>query len=205
MKRGGPLRRSTPLQAKAGLGRRTKLQGVSQKRKAIEQPRRVLVDLVLSRDGFTCRARTLLPGRCGGPLDVHEVLSRARGGSILDPDNCLTLCRLHHDWVTTHPAEAEAGGWSRSTGVDDVDQEERILPPMTATATACTFHGSLPASHYVKPKPLPDNVTPIWKANLPAGLDNRAAVPVCSGCAARLADRWKVTPIEAAEVATEER
>ena len=52
--------------------------------------------------------------RCGtNPSDdVHEIVSRARGGSILDPKNLVCLCRRCHAWVTTHPQEAEAEGWS---------------------------------------------------------------------------------------------
>lgn len=44
-------------------------------------------------------------------VDVHEVKSRARGGSILDEANCRCLCRSCHDHVTTHPAESYAAGW----------------------------------------------------------------------------------------------
>lgn len=43
--------------------------------------------------------------------DVHELKSRARGGSITDVENLVTLCRACHNWVTTHPAEATAQGW----------------------------------------------------------------------------------------------
>jgi hypothetical protein len=48
-------------------------------------------------------------------VDAHELLSRARGGSI-DPDsgNVVLLCREHHNWVTWHPAEAGAMGLSLS-------------------------------------------------------------------------------------------
>ena len=45
--------------------------------------------------------------------DVHELKSRARGGSITDPDNLALLCRPCHSWVTTHPAEATEQGWLR--------------------------------------------------------------------------------------------
>ena len=45
--------------------------------------------------------------------DIHEVVSRARGGSILDPRNLVALCRPCHSWITEHPAEAYAQGWSR--------------------------------------------------------------------------------------------
>ena len=43
--------------------------------------------------------------------DVHELKTRARGGSITDIENLVTLCRNCHTWVTTHPAEATAQGW----------------------------------------------------------------------------------------------
>ena len=43
--------------------------------------------------------------------EVHELLSRARGGSILDPGNCVTLCHFCHRWVTETPADATAEGW----------------------------------------------------------------------------------------------
>jgi 5-methylcytosine-specific restriction protein A len=46
--------------------------------------------------------------------DVHELLSRARGGSILDESNLAALCRPCHTWVTTHPTAATAEGWLRS-------------------------------------------------------------------------------------------
>lgn len=43
--------------------------------------------------------------------DVHEIKSRARGGSILDEDNLAALCRPCHAWITTHPAAAHTEGW----------------------------------------------------------------------------------------------
>jgi len=45
--------------------------------------------------------------------DVHELKSRARGGSITDESNVVAICRNCHTWITTHPAEAEAAGWSK--------------------------------------------------------------------------------------------
>lgn len=48
--------------------------------------------------------------------EVHELKSRARGGSILDRDNCVALCHDCHHWVTTHPQDALETGWlKRST------------------------------------------------------------------------------------------
>ena len=43
--------------------------------------------------------------------DVHEIKSRARGGSILDERNLACLCRPCHNWVTSHPQEAHDEGW----------------------------------------------------------------------------------------------
>jgi 5-methylcytosine-specific restriction endonuclease McrA len=47
--------------------------------------------------------------------EVHEVLSRARGGSILDPSNCVALCHSCHHWITTNPALAKAQGWLKNS------------------------------------------------------------------------------------------
>ena len=51
--------------------------------------------------------------RCHAAIatDVHELRSRARGGSITDLDNLALLCRPCHSWVTTHPAQATEQGW----------------------------------------------------------------------------------------------
>ena len=53
-------------------------------------------------------------GRTGVGLDAHELLSRARGGSITDLANIVLLCRADHQWVTEHPIEAAAEGWTLS-------------------------------------------------------------------------------------------
>ena len=50
--------------------------------------------------------------RCGGRSEVvHEKLTRARGGSITDPDNCVVLCNPCHAWVHAHPRQAAEDGW----------------------------------------------------------------------------------------------
>jgi hypothetical protein len=58
----------------------------------------------------------IVTGCNGWADDAHEILSRARGGSITDPANVIPLGRLCHSYVTTHPREAEAAGLSRSAG-----------------------------------------------------------------------------------------
>lgn len=48
---------------------------------------------------------------CPNPsMQVHELFTRARGGSILDPSNCLALCNEHHRWVHDNPSAATALG-----------------------------------------------------------------------------------------------
>lgn len=56
---------------------------------------------------------------CAGQLDVHEVLTRARGGNYLDPDECVLVCRHHHDWIDTHQMEAHALGMLRHSWDQD--------------------------------------------------------------------------------------
>jgi hypothetical protein len=61
-----------------------------------------------------CEAR--VSPRCSGrSVDVNERLTRARGGSILNEENLVTVCRRCHDWIHGHPVEAESLGllvWS---------------------------------------------------------------------------------------------
>lgn len=42
--------------------------------------------------------------------DIHELQTRARGGSILDERNLLACCRPCHSRLTAHPALAEELG-----------------------------------------------------------------------------------------------
>jgi len=101
VKRGGRLRRLTPLRARR--------RGVPAE----------LRNRARDRDGG-CRLRpgtelvggpdlACPPVECAGRLDPHHVLPRGRGG----PDtvaNLATLCRLHHEWVHSHPATGRALG-----------------------------------------------------------------------------------------------
>jgi hypothetical protein len=57
-------------------------------------------------------------------VDVHEVLTRGRGGSIYDPDNCVALCRRAHEWVTAHAEAAEALGLILPSWADVGHEEE---------------------------------------------------------------------------------
>lgn len=62
--------------------------------------------------GQPCEAQ--LSGCAYTGTDWHELLSRARGGSITDESNRAWLCRPCHEYITTHPRWAESAGWSLS-------------------------------------------------------------------------------------------
>jgi hypothetical protein len=117
MKPGNPLkrtefkRREKPLAPGEQPRRRKRLKPMSDKRRAEIPERQRVVAEVLARDGFKCRVAPFLPDlACSGPLDGHEPRTRARGGDPLDPDQVVTCCRLHHDWIHTNPDEATALG-----------------------------------------------------------------------------------------------
>ena len=81
----------------------------STKRKVTNRERsKVLAEVV---HGKPCAAQ--LDGCAGIATDGHELLSRARGGSITDPENIVPLCRSCHRFITEHPAWAQEHGWAR--------------------------------------------------------------------------------------------
>lgn len=65
---------------------------------------------VLARDGHRCQAPTGTGAlRCDRGLVVHHISGRS-GPEPHDPENLVTLCRVHHDWVHAHPDEARVLG-----------------------------------------------------------------------------------------------
>ncbi len=54
--------------------------------------------------------------RCQGrATDIHEPLQRSAGGSILDVDNTIAVCRRCHDWIHGHPDVAKSLGLLRNS------------------------------------------------------------------------------------------
>ena len=92
---------------------------VSARRKAEKPQRDATVAAVKERDGG-CQAAFLFDTDCAGPFDTHEVIRRSAwsGGHLVEA-NCLLLCRLHHEAVTTNPLVAEGLGLSRTNGMHD--------------------------------------------------------------------------------------
>lgn len=96
------MRRSRPLE------RRTRLRPRSEKRARLYREARVPLVRELLAARPICERCHAAPSS-----DVHEIQTRARGGSLLDPDNLACLCRPCHAWVTAEPKAATAEGWLR--------------------------------------------------------------------------------------------
>lgn len=73
--------------------------------------RQIVADLL--RDQPLCQ-------RCNREYasDVHELKSRARGGSITDLENLVVLCRVCHTWITQNPKLALEQGWLKNSWDD---------------------------------------------------------------------------------------
>ncbi|MFI6883419.1 hypothetical protein [Streptosporangium canum] len=95
------LQRHTPLQRGDSQLARTPLRRTSRKRDQ-ENRQRTAMKKALFPLGTLCA----IPD-CWAPYDdVHEPLTRARGGSITDPDNSVPLCRPMHDDLGKEPVWA---------------------------------------------------------------------------------------------------
>jgi len=97
MKRSGPLRRNKPLSP------------ISKKTRSLIPTRKAVREIVLNRDDNRCQAQ--IYACTYHATDVHEIVSRGRGGSPYDPDNCLSLCRSCHRYITENPEWATAHGF----------------------------------------------------------------------------------------------
>jgi len=93
----------------------TRINPVSKKRASLNILRRSFVKKILN-DRMMCEAR--IQGCTYMPTDVHEILTRGRGGSIVDEDNVLALCRTCHHFITCEPAWAKENGFVVSWSVN---------------------------------------------------------------------------------------
>jgi hypothetical protein len=84
-----------------------------ERRAALEDERKRLRRRYLDANPF-CQMRVTATcrRRAREATDVHEIVSRGRGGSFVDQANFLGACRWCHQIVTNFPAFAEAIGAS---------------------------------------------------------------------------------------------
>jgi len=89
--------------------KRSPLRRVSPKRAKDNVQRRLLVKDMLDRFPV-CQAR--IPTVCSwDSCDLHEILTRGRGGSFLHAENILCLCRPCHTYITENPHWALENGF----------------------------------------------------------------------------------------------
>ncbi|MER6809933.1 hypothetical protein ABT299_11690 [Spirillospora sp. NPDC000708] len=121
-RRSSPLQRSKPLERAAAPDKPTepgpdsadpdnsgrpaskpkrRLRPRSRKAEAAYRVRRPMLKALTDMHPYCVR-----PGCNRFAADGHEPLTRARGGSITDPDNVVLLCRPCHDELGTEPAWA---------------------------------------------------------------------------------------------------
>lgn len=109
MERKKPIKRSKPPKQKTPLKRGAPPKKRSQKMEAVYEKRRPFVKRILSERPY-CEAcivfakhdekTTFIKRRS---VDVHELVRRSQGGSILDEDNVLAVCRPCHTRIGNNP------------------------------------------------------------------------------------------------------
>lgn len=109
---------------------RTPIPPMSEKRQA-EQPTRAEVrKIVLKRDKM-CRVCVRLkvdfPYRS---TDVHELRNRSQGGDYLNAEECIGVCRIHHNLITDNPEWAHENGFTVWSW--EGPGSSKILPRRTA-------------------------------------------------------------------------
>lgn len=107
-----PLKRQAPIRQGGQLRASGPLPPQSAKRRQAMGERRSFVKAWLTAHP---RCQVHWDGGCTGwAVHVHEPLTRARGGSIVDPKNAVGTCWWCHAMIHDHPAEATARGFLRS-------------------------------------------------------------------------------------------
>jgi HNH endonuclease len=96
---------------------RTRINPVSARRARENRTRKAMITSLTGGERPLCAVwEAMQPHWCTQWADdAHEPLSRARLGSITDPDNCRFLCRSCHDRITFRP-ESEIG-WAFRLGL----------------------------------------------------------------------------------------
>ena len=131
LNRGTSSLKRTPLQAKTPLKSKTRLNFRSAKTKEVYKSRRKIVRDMLALNS-ECQACIIIavydrqqeksknwndrPSNRYGvimarkPVDIHELINRSQGGSILENKNLMAVCRECHMRITENPKEAELLG-----------------------------------------------------------------------------------------------
>jgi 5-methylcytosine-specific restriction endonuclease McrA len=82
--------------------KRTRLRKQSAKARAMAPARKACMAIVRKRSNGICEYLYCREFATDG----HEILRRSQGGSPVDPENVVHLCREHHNWVHSRIIEA---------------------------------------------------------------------------------------------------
>lgn len=122
LQRGSNLKRTpmkrTPMKRGNSQMKRTQLKPVSDHRREVNKQRKeALVARFGPREKWVCSVSHLIPTKCFGDVNGHEILSRARAGrtdkNLLDTDGIILVCNHHNSWIEDFPAEAHALGLTK--------------------------------------------------------------------------------------------
>lgn len=80
---------------------RKPLKQISDRRAAKMDSYEDACEVVHERDRGRCQAAAKVNWvMCAGPKDPHHLIYKSRAPHLWDdPNNIITLCRMHHDWV----------------------------------------------------------------------------------------------------------
>lgn len=107
VKRSGPLQRKTPLRrVSKRTAKRNRQRTVFRNEQLAARPRCEARDTIWTVDPNWA-------GCTSWATDLHEPLTRARGGSVLDAANTIATCRSCHRWIHDHPLKATESGLLR--------------------------------------------------------------------------------------------
>jgi hypothetical protein len=117
------------------------MRSTSIKRQRENRLRNQLIDM----DGFyPCVAKLV---RCRGlATDRHEILTSGRGGSRLDPENVLRVCRSCHTIITDHTGWADRHGMTLPSWAtpDDCADAVTIRARWKCSTDCSTDHRRIP-------------------------------------------------------------
>lgn len=125
LSRSSPIKRSTKPMARRSKKEAARYAGTM----GLEGRRDFVVRILAERPQCEAcpRIGLLLEGHAGRPhrsTEVHELLRRSAGGSIVDEANVVAVCRNGHHWIHQNPKEAMAIGLLRSRYTQMTDTPE---------------------------------------------------------------------------------
>jgi hypothetical protein len=105
--------------------KRTRLKRQSKKKRAENKVRRALREELIEERGHQCQVK--VPEACAGLFsDMHEILTRGRGGDPLDKENILLVCRPCHEIITKNTKWAEHHGFVRKARPDECNAVNKV-------------------------------------------------------------------------------